>query len=52
MSGNFWETIPEKFRKELKSLGISRSYEKGSIVFSEGDGFHGFYVVEKGKFKI
>ena len=37
---------------ELISIAERREYDKGEIVFNEGDDGNGLYVVEKGKIKI
>ena len=37
---------------KVKGIATQHSYKKGSILFSQGDGAHGFYLVAEGKIKI
>ncbi len=42
---------PEDMRK-IASLALFREYEKGEILFSEGEKGEGFYVVRRGSLKV
>ncbi len=37
---------------KVKGITTLHFYKKGSILFSQGDGAHGFYLVTEGKIKI
>ena len=44
--------LPENQLEEIKSIAVDRRYEKGEIIFSEGDEGNGFFVVVDGQVKI
>ena len=44
--------LSETQLEEIKQLIVNRHYNKGEIIFSEGDEGNGFYVVADGKVKI
>ncbi len=44
--------LSEDQLKEIKSIAVDRRYNKGEIIFSEGDEGNGFYVVVDGQVKI
>ncbi len=44
--------LPDKQLKEIEQITVDRNFNKGEIIFSEGDDGNGFYVVAEGKVKI
>lgn len=44
--------LPEDHLKEIKQIAIDKFYDKGKIIFVEGDDCNGFYIVAAGKVKI
>ena len=44
--------LSETQLEEIKQIIVNRHYNKGEIIFSEGDEGNGFYVVADGKVKI
>ena len=44
--------LPDKQLKEIEQITVGRNFNKGEIIFSEGDDGNGFYVVAEGKVKI
>ena len=44
--------LPDKQLKEIARITIGRNFNKGEIIFSEGDDGNGFFVVAEGKVKI
>ena len=44
--------VTEEDLQQLLRIGRSREYEKGELLFSEGDPATGFYVLGRGKVKI
>ena len=44
--------LSEDQLKEIKSIAVDRRYNKGEIIFSEGEEGNGFYVVVDGQVKI
>jgi len=44
--------LPEKQLKEIEQITAGRNFNKGEVIFSEGDDGNGFYVVAEGKVKI
>jgi CRP/FNR family transcriptional regulator, dissimilatory nitrate respiration regulator len=47
-----FEGLPKGQHEALARITVSRSYDKGQIVFSEGDEGIGFYVIISGRVKI
>jgi CRP/FNR family transcriptional regulator, cyclic AMP receptor protein len=50
--GAFLNGLSREARNELDSLAVHRSYENGSILFSEGEGTACLYVVTEGAVKL
>ena len=44
--------LPESQLKELRDIAVSRHYNKGEIIFSDGEEGNGFFVVVEGLIKI
>jgi len=44
--------LPEDHRKDLSQLAVNKSYQKGDVIFSEGDKGSGFYVIVAGQVKV
>jgi CRP/FNR family transcriptional regulator, dissimilatory nitrate respiration regulator len=44
--------LPEEQLQKIAQIVVSKGYEKGEMVFSEGETADGFYVVEEGSVKI
>jgi CRP/FNR family transcriptional regulator len=44
--------LPESQLKEIKDIAVERHYNKGEIIFSDGDEGDGFFVVVEGLVKI
>jgi CRP/FNR family transcriptional regulator len=44
--------LSENQLREIRSIAVDRRFEKGEIIFSEGDKGNGFYVVVGGQVKI
>ena len=44
--------LPDEYIQEIAQIVVSRGYEKGEVVFTEGETANGFYVVEEGSVKI
>lgn len=51
-SARFWDIVPEDIKNDLRSSTRVRKYKQDEFVFMEGEPFKGFFVVEKGKFKV
>jgi len=47
-----FENLPTKDLEKIRDIGLNKFYDKGRMVFSEGDDGNGFYVVADGKVKI
>ncbi len=47
-----FDGLPREQRKALAEIIVSKRFNKGEIIFSEGDEADGFYVVAKGLVKI
>jgi CRP/FNR family transcriptional regulator len=48
----FWDRIDRELRAELSRVLLPLKFAQGEIVFSEGDPFRGFFIVERGLFKV
>jgi len=44
--------LPDKQLKEIEQITVGCNFNKGEVIFSEGDDGNGFYVVAEGKVKI
>jgi CRP/FNR family transcriptional regulator, dissimilatory nitrate respiration regulator len=44
--------LPEDQLMEIRRIAMEREYDKGELIFSEGDAGDGFYVVVEGRVKI
>lgn len=44
--------LPEEQMTEIRRIAVEREYDKGKLIFSEGDEGDGFYVVVDGRVKI
>lgn len=44
--------LPEKQRRNLADIAVSRNYAKGDIIFAENDRANGFYAIVAGRIKI
>ncbi len=44
--------LPEDQLREMEQIAVDRYFEKGEIIFSDGDDGSGFFVIVKGKVKI
>ena len=44
--------LPKEHLQKIAQIAAGREYEKGELVFSEGETADGFYVVEEGSVKI
>jgi CRP/FNR family transcriptional regulator len=47
-----FENLPTKDLEKIRDIALDKFYDKGRMVFSEGDDGNGFYVVADGKVKI
>lgn len=47
-----FEGLPERQLRELADIAVERQYGKGDILFHEGTGATGFYIVTSGRVKI
>lgn len=47
-----FQNVQEEDLKKIRAIAVDKFYNKGRIVFSEGDKGNGFYVVADGKVKI
>ena len=47
-----FDGLPREQRKALAEIIVSKRFNKGEIIFSEGEEADGFYVVAKGLVKI
>ena len=48
----FFSGLPQSQLKELKKIAVDRSFNKGEVIFFEGDDGNGFYVVVSGLVKV
>jgi len=48
----FFSGLPQSQLKELKKIAVDRSFNKGEVIFFEGDDANGFYVVVSGLVKV
>lgn len=44
--------LPEEQVSAISRIAVQKTYQKGEIIFSEGDDGNGFYIVVKGRVKI
>ncbi len=44
--------LPQKQVVELSRIAVKHIFNKGQMIFSEGDDAHGFYIVQTGRIKI
>ncbi|HPJ25639.1 MAG TPA: Crp/Fnr family transcriptional regulator [Synergistaceae bacterium] len=44
--------LPPEDLREIAALALSRKYEKGAMIFLEGERGEGFYVVQRGTLKV
>jgi CRP/FNR family transcriptional regulator, dissimilatory nitrate respiration regulator len=49
---SLFEGLPDKELGEIASIAIGKSYQRGEIIFFEGDIAVGFYMVAEGRVKI
>jgi len=49
---SLFEGLTEEQRTSLSRIALHRSYNKGQVIFSEGDEGSGFYVVISGRVKV
>jgi CRP/FNR family transcriptional regulator, dissimilatory nitrate respiration regulator len=47
-----FERLPPRQLLELSRIVVTRSYNRGQVIFSEGDEANGFYVLASGRVKI
>jgi CRP/FNR family transcriptional regulator len=47
-----FENLPTRDLEKIRDIALDKFYDKGRMVFSEGDDGNGFYVVADGKVKI
>ena len=47
-----FEGLPDEHLDKIARITASRSYNKGELIFTEGDKGDGFYIVAEGKVKI
>ncbi|AFM25197.1 Crp/Fnr family transcriptional regulator [Desulfomonile tiedjei] len=47
-----FEGLPPDQLKDLAGIALEKSFERGRVVFSEGQSAHGFFIVTSGKVKI
>jgi len=47
-----FENLPNRDLEKIRDIVLDKFYDKGRMVFSEGDDGNGFYVVADGKVKI
>lgn len=48
----YFKDLPEDILKKIASLGIITTFEKGELLFSEGETAYGFYLISEGWVKI
>ena len=44
--------LPERHLNDLEHIAVEREYDRGELVFAEGDEANGFYVLHAGRVKI
>lgn len=49
---SFWNWISDKYIEEIRQFSQIMHFEPGESVFIEGEEYRGFFVVEKGLFKV
>jgi len=47
-----FEGLPGEQLKALSGISLQRTYEKGQLIFAEGDEGIGFYIVQSGRIRI
>jgi CRP-like cAMP-binding protein len=47
-----FEGLPPDQLRDLAGIALEKSFERGRVVFSEGQSAHGFFIVTSGKVKI
>lgn len=48
----FFQSLPEADIDRLIAISLTKTYQKGDTIFSEGEHASGFYIVAEGKVKI
>lgn len=46
------QVLPKDFKEHLERISTSQRYEKGSILFMDGDHSNGLYLIQSGRVKI
>lgn len=49
---SLFQGLPEKQLQDIAAIALTKEYQKGEMIFSEGDSGDGFYVVIEGLIKI
>jgi CRP/FNR family transcriptional regulator len=44
--------LPQEHLEKIVEIAVAKGYEKGDVIFTEGETANGFYVVEEGSVKI
>ncbi|MDF1590175.1 MAG: Crp/Fnr family transcriptional regulator [Desulfobacterales bacterium] len=44
--------LPEDQRRDLSQIAVNKNYQKGEVIFSEGDTGSGFYIIAAGQVKV
>ena len=47
-----FEGLPSEHHQTLARIAITRSYQKGQMIFAEGDEGTGFYIIQSGRIKV
>lgn len=48
----FWNDTPSEYHHALHEISLELNKNKDEYLFSEGESFRGFYIVESGRFRI
>ena len=51
-STSFFKGLPQSQLEKIEKIAVKRNFEKGELIFSEGDESDGFYIVVLGMVKI
>ena len=47
-----FEGLPSEHHQTLARIAMTRSYQKGQMIFAEGDEGTGFYIIQSGRIKV
>jgi len=47
-----FEGLPGEQHRALAGIALKRTYRKGQMIFAEGDGGNGFYIILSGRIKV